>query len=250
MNLVADQAPEPEDVLAEQVAYYRARAGEYDRWFYRQGRYDRGEAVRAAWFSELDEVRGALAELPIDGAEVLELAAGTGIWTQVLAERAAQVTAVDASPEMVAENRKRLGSQVGRVSFVLADLFAWASDRQWDAVVFCFWISHVPEVRLDRFLAGVSALVRPGGWVFFLDGRPEPTSTAADHVLPLPDQEVMIRRLDDGREYHIVKNFWPAAELEMRCRRAGLDVQVAETGLYFQYGRGRRVTSSPAPTTP
>lgn len=34
-------------LLAEQLAYYRARAGEYDQWFLREGRYDRGPEHRA-----------------------------------------------------------------------------------------------------------------------------------------------------------------------------------------------------------
>ena len=29
-------------ILQEQIDYYRARAAEYDEWFNRQGRYDRG----------------------------------------------------------------------------------------------------------------------------------------------------------------------------------------------------------------
>lgn len=33
-------------LLHHQIAYYRARATEYDEWFYRQGRYDRGPEVR------------------------------------------------------------------------------------------------------------------------------------------------------------------------------------------------------------
>lgn len=237
----------PDHVLAEQLGYYRARAGEYDRWFRREGRYDRGDAARSAWFTEIGEVRAAFGELPVDGSDVAELAADTGIWTEVLAGRAAHVTAVDASPEMIAENRRKLGPRAGRVTYVTADLFHWDPGRTWDAVVFCFWISHVPRARLDGFLSRVAGMVRPGGWVFFLDGRPEPTSTAADHVLPGKGEEVMVRRLDDGREYRIVKNFWPAPELEERCRLAGLDVAVSETPTYFQYGRGIRIAPPGSP---
>jgi len=39
-----------EPVLLEQVAYYRARAGEYERWWLRQGRYDRGPVATRRWF--------------------------------------------------------------------------------------------------------------------------------------------------------------------------------------------------------
>lgn len=66
VDAIGDWEPE---ILAEQAEYYRARAPEYDKWFYRQGRYDQGREATALWFSELEEVRAALAGLPIDGAD-------------------------------------------------------------------------------------------------------------------------------------------------------------------------------------
>src|SRR5919202_1075826 len=104
----------PQETLAEMAAYYRARAAEYDEWFYRRGRYDRSPESNARWFVEVEEVFAALDELGIDG-DVLELAPGTGIWTERLLHSARSITAVDASPEMVAINRARLGSE--RVSY-------------------------------------------------------------------------------------------------------------------------------------
>lgn len=225
-------------VVGEQLAYYRARAPEYDRWFYREGRYDRGRQATAAWFREVAHVHQALMALPLEGAEVLELAAGTGLWTQPLAERAARVTAIDAAPEMIGANQARLGALADRVAFCQQDLLQWWPPRRWDVVVFCFWISHVPQRSLDRFLAAVRAALRDGGSVFFLDGRREPNSTASDHRLPDDGEEVMLRRLDDGTEFRIVKNFWDPTELRSRCASAGLDVQVHETPTYFLYGIG------------
>jgi demethylmenaquinone methyltransferase/2-methoxy-6-polyprenyl-1,4-benzoquinol methylase len=228
-----------EEILREQADYYRARASEYDRWFLRQGRYDRGDAANSQWFAEVHQVEAALASVPLDGADVLELAPGTGIWTEQLVERAARLTAVDASAEMIGENRRRLGDRAERVAYELADLFHWAPHRTWDAVVFCFWISHVPDEQLDGFLERVAEMLEHNGAVFFLDGQKEPSSTAVDHELPDGD-EVMLRRLDDGREFRVVKNFWSSAELEARCERAGLAVSVHETPMFFQYGIGRR----------
>ena len=66
--------PEMEDehILGQQVAYYRARATEYDEWFLRQGRYDRGPEHRADWFGEVAVVQAALSEALPPG-NVLEL---------------------------------------------------------------------------------------------------------------------------------------------------------------------------------
>ena len=227
-----------EATLREMQAYYRARAAEYDEWFYRRGRYDRGADANARWFAEVDQVVAAFDALRIDG-DVLELAPGTGIWTERILRTARSVTAVDASPEMVAINRARVGD--GRVTYVLADLFTWRPESTYDAVCFGFWISHVPDERLDAFLGMVADALRPGGTVWFLDGRREPSSTAADHQLPELGSQVMTRRLNDGRTFQIVKNFYAPAALGERCAAAGLDVDVRETPTYFLYGAGRRV---------
>ena len=86
-------------ILNEQMAYYRARAHEYDEWFLRQGRYDRGPEHRDQWLGEAAEIEAELLSA-IHGVEVLELACGTGLWTQRLAENNKHVTAVDASPDV------------------------------------------------------------------------------------------------------------------------------------------------------
>ena len=227
----------PASILDEQMAYYRARAAEYDEWFYRRGRYDRSPETNARWFVELEEVFAAIDALSLSG-DLLELAPGTGIWTERLLGTTTTITAVDASPEMVELNRARVASE--RVTYILADLFTWQPDRTYDAVFFGFWISHIPTERLDAFLRMAASALRPGGKVFFVDGRREPTSTASDHRLPEVGAQVMTRRLNDGREFQIFKNFYDPEALAARCRAAGFDIEVRETATYFLYGTGRR----------
>jgi demethylmenaquinone methyltransferase/2-methoxy-6-polyprenyl-1,4-benzoquinol methylase len=226
--------------LEEQIQYYRARAGEYDDWFFRRGRFDRGADATRQWFAEVDEVRGVLDGIPLDGADVLELAPGTGLWTERLCTRASSVLAVDASPEMVELNGSRLGAEAAKVTYVIADLFVYEPPRSFDAVVFAFWISHVPEQRLAAFARMVAAACRPGGWVFFVDNLREPTSTASDHRLPEPGDSLARRQLDDGREFTVVKNFWSTDRLESMFADAGVSLQVRQTATYLQYGVGRR----------
>jgi len=76
--------------------------------------------------------------------------------------------------------------------------------------------------------------------VFFVDGRREPTSTAVDHVLPEQGNQVMTRKLNDGRAFQIVKNFYDPAFLADRCAAAGLTVDARETPTYFIYGCGQK----------
>jgi 2-polyprenyl-3-methyl-5-hydroxy-6-metoxy-1,4-benzoquinol methylase len=229
--------PVSSQILNEMLNYYRARANEYDEWFYRRGRYDLGPEANARWFAEVDEVFTALDALKIEG-DVLELAPGTGIWTERLLRTATSITAVDASPEMISINRARVASD--RVSYLQADLFTWHPTHSYDAICFCFWISHVPTERLDNFLSSVAMALQPGGKVFFVDDRRETTGTVVDHRLPEKHVQVMTRRLNDGREFEIVKNFYKPVYLASRFASFGFDIAVRETTTYFLYGYGRK----------
>ncbi len=221
-------------LLDEQRAYYRARAREYDEWWERTGRFDRGPDANARWFEEAGALRRALEAFDARGY-VLELACGTGIWTERLADRAAHVVAVDASAEMLGINRARLGAH--DVEYVQADLFEWTPPpAAFDACFFGFWLSHVPEARLARFWATVGEALRPGGRVFFLDSARTPRSTAADHVLPEAEDETLVRKLGDGREFRIVKRFYVPDELRERLAEMGWEADVRQTGEFFIYG--------------
>lgn len=229
--------PVSEQTLQTMKIYYKERAREYDEWFYRKGRYNRSPESNERWFREVDEVIQALNRAHLEG-DVLELAPGTGIWTEKLLRTATTITAVDASSEMIEINQARVASE--RVSYIEADLFTWRPDHLYDAVFFGFWISHVPLERLDHFLVSVASMLRPGGKVFFVDGRREPTSTADNHQLPDLESQTMVRKLNDGRAFEIVKNFYDPADLAARCARAGLDVDVRESATFLLYGFGTR----------
>src|SRR6266702_5699923 len=149
-------------ILQDQIDYYRARAGEYDEWWFRTGRYDRGPEFNAQWQTEVASVEEALdawlaARHP---QNVLELACGTGLFTRRLAPRVPHVTSVDASPEVIAINRSRVTAD--NVEYVEADLFSWRPAQVYDAVFFSFWLSHVPDERFAAFWKTVADALAPG----------------------------------------------------------------------------------------
>lgn len=224
-----------EPILQEQTAYYRARAGEYDEWFLRQGRYDRGPELNQQWFAEIGEVARALDAFAPRG-QVLELAGGTGLWTQHLIRHADRVTVVDASPEVIAINRARVGET--RARFVEADIFSWQPDAPYDVVFFSFWLSHVPPERFAAFWHLVRSALAPGGCVFFLDSLYTEASTAVDHRLDGPDAATTLRRLNDGREFRIVKVFYQPTQLAEQLAGLGWNATVSATATYFLYGCG------------
>lgn len=233
--------PDPTDVLLQsQIAYYRARSGEYDDWFFRRGRYDRGSEHNADWFRDV-AVAAQAVDAWIPHGRVLDLAAGTGLWTERLATRATSVTAVDASPEALVFNRSRLAAahNEARVSYVVADLFAWTPEILYDGVFFGFWLSHIPPERFDEFWSFLRSCLAPDASVCFVDSRYDPTSTARDHRLEGEDATTVSRKLDDGREFRIYKLFYRASSLIPRLSRLGWNAEIQETERYFLYGVAR-----------
>ncbi len=223
-----------ESLLAEQASYYRARAGEYDDWWLRRGRYDHGPEANARWFADVSAVQEALEHFKPAG-DVLELACGTGLWTERLQAHARTLTAIDAAPEVLALARARVDRP--GVRYLQEDLFAWEPDRHYDVCFFSFWLSHVPEERFAAFWENVKQAVQPRGRVFFLDSLRSDLASAVDHRLPGEDQETMLRRLADGREYHIVKRFYEPSALQLRLAELGWSAAVRGTSEFFLYGQ-------------
>jgi ubiquinone/menaquinone biosynthesis C-methylase UbiE len=233
------------EIVEEQKDYYRARAAEYDDWFYRRGRYDFGPKHTHQWGQEAELVRRALYNLNLSG-QVLEIAAGTGIWTQELIKSAAHVTALDSSSEVLQINR--LKTQGHKVTYLLSDIFQWQPEQTYDAVFMGFWLSHVPPARLPGFITLIKEALRPGGKIFLVDSLPAPSSTAKDMAQDLANHAahqqskgvVMTRRLGDGREYQIIKVYYRPDELAEQFKAQGLEATVKQTDTFFLYGWGRK----------
>jgi SAM-dependent methyltransferase len=209
---------ELDPLLDEQRAYYRALAPSY----LGQVLDLPGDAVAEA----LDAFR------PI--GSVLELACGPGVWTGQLLRYATDVTAVDASPEMLAIAAARVGTE--RVRFVQADLFTWKPDRLYDVVFFGFWLSHVPTRRFAAFWSLVADCLKPAGRVFFTDDA----YRTPEELIEGPSSSTIRREIPDGTAYRLVKVPHQPADLERQLRQLGWHITVTPTVGPFYWGAGTR----------
>lgn len=194
------------DLLQKQQEYYDGRAADWQRWITRYMRPVETEVARR------------LAELPLDG-HVLDMACGTGYWTELLATRARSVTALDGSESMLERVR---GLQLPNVTVVRADLFGWNPPTEWDGIFFAHWLAHVPDDRFDGFWNIVDAALAPGGHVVIVDVAPE-EKRIEEHVHEQDSVPLTRRRLRDGRQYDVVKRYWEPEELVERIRPLGFD---------------------------
>jgi demethylmenaquinone methyltransferase/2-methoxy-6-polyprenyl-1,4-benzoquinol methylase len=210
------------ELLDEQIRYYRARASEYDATS--PGGHDPFEP-------DLDQARRALRAFAPRG-RVLELAAGTGLWTGILADLADELVATDASPEMLALNRGKVGER-RNVRYEVADAFDPGGEA-FDVIFFGFFLSHVPHDRFDAFWATLRRRLAPGGRVFFVD--------EAEHGLWREDwidegAGIVRRTLTDGTEHRAVKVLWRPEALGTRLIGLGWHAAIQASGPFY-WGSG------------
>jgi ubiquinone/menaquinone biosynthesis C-methylase UbiE len=209
-------------LIAEQIAYYRARAPEYDVTF--RGAHD------PALVAALDSYAPS--------GSVLELAAGTGAWTEsVLRHPVTRLLALDASPEMLERHASRIDDP--RVERRIVDLFTWEPDEAFDVVTFAFWLSHVPPARFAEFWARVGRALAPGGGVLFVDQ--ERRGMTFEVPSDDPDYPTVDRTLLDGRVMRAIKIYHRPEPLEALLAEIGWEASVRRAGDGFLVGEARPV---------
>jgi demethylmenaquinone methyltransferase/2-methoxy-6-polyprenyl-1,4-benzoquinol methylase len=200
---------------------------------------------------------GRLIERLAPSGDVLEIACGTGLWTQHLAPRARSLTALDSSPEMIELARCRAGKVA---EFIVADIFEWRPPRRYDTIFFGFWLSHVPQGRFGDFWRLLDRGLAPAGRILFVDeGQPRACREGVDRCLKAQDDRSegvaassseapatgdapadVRRRLRDGSIHRIVKVFHGPAELAIALSELAWSAEIELTDEGFIVGIAQR----------
>ncbi|MCU0967399.1 MAG: class I SAM-dependent methyltransferase [Rubrivivax sp.] len=182
--------------------YYAARAAEYDEVY--------SKPERQADLRRIERwLPGVLA-----GRSVLEVACGTGYWTQFFAPCCTRVVAVDCAPETIRIARPRVPPQ--KVEFIVGDAYSLPAQPELLGAGFAgFWWSHVPRARVAEFLRGFHAALEPGAPVVLLDNRFVPGSSTPISGQDAAGNTYQTRRLSDGTTHRVLKNF--PSEQELRA---------------------------------
>ena len=194
------------------VDYYAKRAGEYERLYEKPERQADLAALRqfcARWLA---------------GHNVLEIACGTGYWTQTASQTARSILATDINLEML-EIAKSKPYECD-VQFQQADAFNLASlaNHHFTAGMAMAWWSHLRKSEIRKFLDGYHRLFRPGSWLMFMDNRFVPGSNTPISRTDDDGNTYQMRQLQDGTSHEVLKNF--PSEKEVRSILDGTVVEL------------------------
>lgn len=201
------------------VDYFEQRAPYYDDIYRRPERQ-----------AELNRIADLLQELTFD-KNVLEVACGTGYWTERYGELARHVLAIDISPAMLAQAKARPALK-SRVEFQQLDAFG-LTEGKFDVCVVGFFWSHVKRTIQDTFLDTIQKACGSGATLVMFDNcYVEGDSTP----LARTDAEgntYQIRRLPDGSRHEVIKNFPTDSAIRKRLANHARDIRITRQSYFW-----------------
>lgn len=171
----------------------------------------------------LDYIRQRVA---LSGSKVLDVGCGGGILAESLASQGAIVTGIDMAEGPLAVARLHQAESGAVVDYRRSTAEALAGEQPagFDVVTCLEMLEHVPSP--PDVIAACSALVRPGGDVFFSTINRNPKA----FLFAIVGAEYLLRLLPAGT--HEYEKFIKPSELEAWAREAGLELR-ASIGLHY-----------------
>lgn len=203
------------------LEYYAERVEEYEAV------YDKPE--RQTHLASMEE---CVAET-MAGHDLLEVACGTGYWTEVMATTADSIIATDASDEVLAAARSK-SYPLDDLGFVQADAYSLAGiDGEFTAGFAGFWWSHVPVDDLDAFLETFHSTLDDGALVCFVDNRFVEGSSTPISGEDAAGNTYQTRTLSGGSEHTVLKNFPTETDLRDAVEPHAAEVEYRDFAYYW-----------------
>ena len=175
-------------------SYYRNRAHEYERVYEKPERQE-----------DLALLTQMLKEL-FSGKELLEIACGTGYWTERIAMTAREILATDINNSVLNIARSKKYSNA-KVTFRLADFNNLHGHGKHESLFGGFIWSHIKVQDLPDFIRLIKEQVIPGGRLVFIDNNFVKGSSTPIAATDKEGNTYQNRELETGAEYQILKNF-------------------------------------------
>ncbi len=206
---------------ARLIDYYAKRAKEYEQIYEKPERQNDLEILRNLFRTTLT------------GKNVLEIACGTGYWTQVVAQAAKAITATDVNEEVLQIARTK--TYACEVSFQRVDAFDLnpAPLNDFTAGLAVAWWSHLQKSQIQNFLLHFHRLFPSGSLLVFMDNRFVPGSSTPISRTDHKGNTYQTRKLENGSEYEILKNFPDETEIRTMIGNSASEICWMELQHYW-----------------
>ncbi len=204
------------------ASYYRDRANEYDKVYLNPAEQD--DLLEAA----------TIFQTLFRQKSVLELACGTGYWTERIAETATSVYATDINERMIDIARKRHLND--NVTFAVIDMYSFSPDHKYEGVFGGFIWSHILLQDLDRFLEKVKSLLCPGGTIVFIDSNMVEGTHHVTKNISKTDEHgntYQTRQLENGTLHLVPKNYPTKDFLVQKLSSIATDINFVDLKHYW-----------------
>jgi demethylmenaquinone methyltransferase/2-methoxy-6-polyprenyl-1,4-benzoquinol methylase len=205
----------------DQITYYSERAKEYEKI------YDKPERQQ-----DIPEIINYL-EKQFYNKDLIEIACGTGYWTQHISKTAKHILATDIN-ETVIDIAKSKVYERGNVKFQLADVFNLPDEiGRYEAGFGGFIWSHIPKRSLSLFLKKFLSVINSSGLLIFIDNNYVEGSSTPINYTDETGNIYQKRSLMDGSEYSIIKNFPTDEELLSLIKPEATDIEITRLEYYW-----------------
>ncbi len=182
--------------------YYRKRIGEYERIYHRDDPIRLKEQEKIA-----DDIRKFF-----KNKYVIEIAAGTGYWTQFLSETASKIVITDYVTEVLELAKTK--EYKCPVEFKKEDAYSLSfQDNSFSGGMVNFWFSHTPKERINDFFNEFHRVLKDDAIVLMVDNNFD-EKIGGKLIKPKWDiNTYKIRELNDGSIHKILKSYYSKKEL-------------------------------------
>ena len=200
--------------------YYAKRAREYENVYFRPER------------KNCIEESGKILKKYFENREVLEIACGTGFWTETISQVSTKITAVDINNEVLeVAKTKKYGCNV---DFIQDDVYKLDKiNGKYDSLFAGFWLSHVPKSKISNFIELIHSKLNNDAMIVFMDnlyveGNSTPISRSDEE-----GNSYQIRKLNDNSEYEIIKNFFNEQKLKVLFEDCSKEIYIQELEYFW-----------------
>jgi ubiquinone/menaquinone biosynthesis C-methylase UbiE len=201
--------------------YYAQRAKEYEQIYQKPERQ-----------KDISKLKGLLRQV-LGERDVLEIACGTGFWTEAIAQTARMILATDVN-DAVLEIAEKKPYPKENVKFLLADaLTLHGIPDKFNAVFAGFWLSHLPKSQIRDFLENIQGRLSSEGVVVLVDNRFTEGSSTPLHRADENGNTYQLRQLADGSQHEILKNFFTVEDFTILLDGIAENVKFTELEYFW-----------------